>query len=179
MNKNSNLLKTSNAIHTSPVETRTSKRQLELIRLAERGFALHQQVVSLTEELKQIKDRLKAEAEARPAELIALSNKESEGSQWVLMGKGCECHIIFPDARVNSEFDPATPEFEMLRYVAGDHFNSLFKKVILYRVSDKGAFREQVHQLLDSKTAVQLLDLSTSPSEPKTLWKARPTSSVN
>jgi hypothetical protein len=171
MNKNPKLNQ------TNPVKkSKTSQGRTELVRLAERGFALHQQVLVLNEELKQIKDRLKAEAEARPGEHIPLDDKESEGSQWVIVGDGCECRIVFPEARLKSEFDPTKPEFKTIRFLAGDQFDSLFKSVILYRLADKKAFREQVHQLIDSSAASELLDLATIPSEPKALWKARPLS---
>jgi hypothetical protein len=176
MNTNPNSNQTTSPTFNPVKKVKTSRGQTELVRLAERGFAVHQQVLVLNEELKQIKDRLKSEAEARPNEHIPLDEKESEGSQWVVTGNGCECRIVFPDARLKSEFDPTKSEFKTLRSLAGEEFDSLFNSVILYRVADKKTFREKVHHLLDSSAAKELLDLATTPSEPKAIWKARPVS---
>jgi hypothetical protein len=164
------------------MKTNTSKnprKQFELTRLAERGFAIHQQLLVLNEEFKQIKDRLKLEAAAQPSEHIPLSDKTSEGSQWLILGHGCECRIVFPDVRVRSEFDPATSHFLQLRSLAGDQFGSLFKEVPLYRVADKKTFRAQIDNLFSPEIAASILELSTEESEPKAIWKARPTTSSN
>jgi hypothetical protein len=95
-----------------------SKKQNNVTGLVERGFAIHQQLLALNEEFKQIKDRLKAEAEFRPSEHISLADKESQGSQWIVFGQGCECRIVFPDVRVLSEFEPLTTSFHKIRALA-------------------------------------------------------------
>ena len=58
--------------------------------------------------------------------------------------------------------------------IAGDHFKSLFRKVTLFRPVERKNFRGQVNNLLTPKAARELLELCSSPSEPKAVWKARP-----
>ena len=155
------------------MKIKKTKRQDSIPSLVERGFAIHQQLALLNDEFKQIKERLKEEAASRPAEHVPLLEKDSEGSQWIALGKGCECRIVFPDAKVKTEFDPKESDFTTIRSLAGDHFNSLFRRVMLYRPTDRKTFRSQVNNLLAPKVAANLLELSTSPTEPKTAWKSR------
>jgi hypothetical protein len=155
------------------MKIKKTKRQDSIPSLVERGFAIHQQLALLNDEFKQIKERLKEEAASRPAEHVPLLEKDSEGSQWIAVGKGCECRIVFPDAKVKTEFDPKESDFPTIRSLAGDHFNSLFRRVMLYRPTDRKTFRSQVNNLLAPKVAANLLELSTSPTEPKTAWKSR------
>jgi hypothetical protein len=155
------------------MKTKTSKRQNPISMLVERGFAIHQQLVALNEEFKKIKERLKEEAAAHPAEHVPLLEKDSEGTQWIALGAGCECRIVFPETKVKTDLDPTGADFLTVRSLAGDHFKSLFRKVTLYRPADKKTFRNQVGNLLAPKAATDLLDLCTSESEPKAVWKAR------
>ena len=155
-------MKTKNPIQTNPIPT-----------LVNRGFAIHQQLLILNEEFKQIKDRLKAEAQARPNERIPLHDKESTGEQWVVAGDGCECRIVFPAPQLKTDLDPVEPLFLNVKGLAGDHFNTLFQKVTTFKARDKKAFRGQVSKLLKADDATKLLDLCSSPSEPKASWKAR------
>ena len=155
------------------MKIKKTKRQDSIPSLVERGFAIHQQLAVLNDEFKLIKERLKEEAASRSAEHVPLLEKDSEGSQWIAVGKGCECRIVFPDAKVKTEFDPKESDFPTIRSLAGDHFNSLFRRVMLYRPTDRKTFRSQVNNLLAPKVAVNLLELSTSPTEPKTAWKSR------
>jgi hypothetical protein len=155
------------------MKTKTSKGKNSIPSLVERGFAIHQQLALLNDEFKQIKERLKEEAASRPAEHIPLLEKDSEGSQWIAVGKGCECRIVFPDAKVKTEFDPKESDFPTIRSLAGAHFNSLFHRVMLYRPTDRKTFRNQVNNLLAPNVAADLLELSTSPTEPKAAWKSR------
>ena len=157
------------------MKTKTSKRQSQIPQLVERGFAVHQQLTILNDEFKKIKERLKNEATARPAEHLPLLDKESDGTQWIVFGNGCECRIVFPDAKVKTEFDPCESEFLTIQSLAGDQFKSLFRKITLYRPIERKTFREQVNNLLAPKPARQLLELCFSASEPKTIWKARAT----
>ncbi len=156
------------------MKTKTSQRQSQIPPLVERGFAIHQQLSVLNDEFKKIKERLKEEAAARPAEHLPLLEKDSEGTQWIALGKGCECRIVFPEAKIKPDFDPGESDFLTIRSLAGEHFKSLFRKVTLYRPVDKKTFRAQVNNLLAAKNAGQLLELCSSPSEPKAVWKARP-----
>lgn len=156
------------------MKTKSPKHQSQIPQLVERGFAIHQQLTLLNEEFKKIKDRLKDEAAARPGEHLPLLDKDSEGTQWIVLADGCECRIVFPDAKVKTDFDPCTSDFLTIRSLAGDHFKSLFRKVTLFRPVEKKTFRGQVNNLLAPKTAGELLELCTSDSEPKAIWKARP-----
>jgi hypothetical protein len=142
--------------------------------MVDRGFAIHQQLSVLNDEFKQIKDRLKNEAAARPAEHLPLVEKDSGGSQWIAVGNGCECRIVFPEAKINADFDPGESNFLTIRSLAGNHFKSLFREVTLFQPVDKKTFRGQVNKLLASKTARELLELCSGPSEPKAVWKTRP-----
>jgi hypothetical protein len=155
------------------MKNKTSKRQDPIPSLVERGFAIHQQLALLNDEFKKIKERLKVEAAARPAEHVPLLEKDSEGSQWIALGDGCECRIVFPDAKVKTEFDPQESDFLIIRSLADDHFKSLFSRVTAYRPTDRKTFRVQVNNLLAPKAAAELLELSTSPTEPKAVWKSR------
>jgi hypothetical protein len=156
------------------MKTKTSKRQSQIPPLVERGFAIHQQLGVLNDEFKKIKERLKDEASAHPAEHIPLLEKDSEGTQWIALGKGCECRIVFPEAKIKPDFDPGESDFLTIRSLAGEHFKSLFRKVTLYRPIERKTFRVQVNTLLAAKTAGQLLELCSTPSEPKAVWKSRP-----
>ena len=155
------------------MKTKTSKRKNPIPSLVERGFAIHQQLALLNEEFKQIKERLKEEAASRPAEHVPLLEKDSEGLQWIALGDGCECRIVFPEAKVKTEFEPHESDFATIHLLAGNHFNSLFRRVVLYRPTDRKTFCGQVYSLLAPKVAAELLELSTSPTEPKAVWKAR------
>jgi hypothetical protein len=156
------------------MKTKTSKRQSQIPQLVKRGFAIHQQLSVLNGEFKKIKERLKDEAAARPAEHLPLLENDSEGAQWIALGDGCECRIVFPEAKINTDFDPGESDFLTIRSLAGDHFKSLFRKVTLFRPTERKTFRAQVKKLLARKAAGQMLELCSSPSEPKAVWKARP-----
>ncbi len=159
---------------TLAMKTKTSNRQSQIPPLVERGFAIHQQLSVLNDEFKKIKERLKDEASAHPAEHLPLLEKDSEGTQWIALGKGCECRIVFPEAKIKPDFDPGESDFLTIRSLAGEHFKSLFRKVTLYRPIERKTFRGQVNTLLAAKTAGQLLELCSAPSEPKAVWKSRP-----
>jgi hypothetical protein len=156
------------------MKTKSSKSKKHIPQLVERGFAIHQQLIILNEELKKIKEGLKTEAAAYPAEHLPLLEKDSEGSQWIAKGNGCECRIVFPDPKTKTEFDPCTSDFLTIRSLAGDHLKTLFRKFTLFRPVDKKTFRGQVNNLLAPKAADQLLELCSSPSEPKAVFKSLP-----
>jgi len=161
------------------MKPRTSKHQNQkhhnqVTRLVERGYTLLLDLVLLNEGFSNIKERLKEEAAARPTEHVDLLEKNSEGSQWIAFGDGCECRVVFPDAELKMDFDPQESDFLAIQSLAGDHFKSLFRKVTVYRPADRKTFRDQVKNLLTPKAATQLLELCTSASEPKVQWKARP-----
>lgn len=157
------------------MKTKSSKTQKHLGKLVDRGFAIHQQLSILNEEFKGIKDALKAEAPIYAHEHLPLPEKDSEGKQWVLRSKACECRIVFPDPKTTAEFDPSESNFLTIRSLAGERFKTLFRKVTVYRPTDKKTFRTQVNSLLDPKAAAPLLELCSTPSEPKAVWKAMPT----
>jgi hypothetical protein len=157
------------------MKTKSSKTQKHIPKLVERGFAIHQQLTLLNEEFKKIKERLKDDAILYSHEHLPLLEKDSEGKQWVVRAKSCECRIIFPDAKIKTEFDPSESDFLAIRSLAGDRFKSLFRKVTVYRPTDKKTFRGQVNTLLDANTASPMLELCSTPSEPKAVWKAFPT----
>ena len=156
------------------MKTKTSKCQSQIPPLVERGFAIHQQLSVLNDEFKKIKERLKDEAAGRPGEHLPLLEKDSEGTQWIALGNGCECRIVFAEAKIKTEFDPSEADFLTIRSLVGDHFKSLFRKVTLFRPTERKTFRAQVNKLLAPKAARQLLELCSSASEPKAVWKARP-----
>ncbi|MCE0498490.1 MAG: hypothetical protein LV481_11150 [Methylacidiphilales bacterium] len=156
------------------MKTKTSNRQNQIPQLVERGFAIHQQLTVLNDEFKKIKERLKDEAAARPTEHLPLLEKDSDGTQWIALGHGCECRIVFPEAKIKTDFDPSESDFLTVRSLAGNHFDSLFRKVTLFRPTERRTFRGQVNKLLPPKAAGQLLELCSSASEPKAVWKARP-----
>jgi hypothetical protein len=157
------------------VKTKTPKSKNPIPSLVKRGFALHQQLLLLNEEFKQIKDRLKAEAAARPGEHIPLVDKESTGEQWIARGDDCECRIVFPAPQLKTDLDPTQPLFLSVKGLAGDHFVSLFRKVTTYEARERKSFRGRVTNLLKPEEAAQLLNLCATPCEPKAFWKSRPT----
>ncbi len=156
------------------MKTKRSNHQCQIPHLVERGFAIHQQLSVLNDEFKKIKERLKDEAAARTAEHLPLLEKDSEGAQWIALGEGCECRIVFPEAKIKTDFDPCESDFLTIRSLAGDHFKSLFRKITVYRPTERKTFRSQVNKLLFTQPAKQLLELCSTPSEAKALWKARP-----
>lgn len=153
-----------------------NKSQKAITQLVDRGFALHQQISLLTEEFKTIKAQLKTEAVTRRAEHLPLLDKDSEGTQWIVVTKDCECRIVFPDAKIKTEFEPSESDFLTIRSLSGDRFKDLFRKATVYRPTERKTFRCQVNQLLPTQTAKQLLELCTSATEPKSYWKSRPSS---
>jgi hypothetical protein len=157
------------------VKTKTTQLKNPLQPLVDRGFEIYQQLLLLNEEFKQIKDRLKAEAEARPNEHIPLLDKDSIGDQWVSPGHGCECRIVFPGPQLKTDLDPLLPVFLTVKGLAGDHFSTLFRKVTTYEAREKKAFRGQVSNLLNPADAAAVLVACSAPSEPKAIFKARPT----
>jgi hypothetical protein len=156
------------------MKTKATKYKGAVARLVEEGFAIHQKLLILNEEFKQIKQRLKLHAGARPNEHVPLLDKDSEGEQWIVFGDGCECRVVFPDAKVKIDFDPGESDFLTIRSLTGDHFKALFRKVTLYRPTEKKTFRGQVKSLLGPKASEQLLELCSSENEPKIIFKARP-----
>jgi hypothetical protein len=150
----------------------TSLSKNQLSKLVERGFVLQNQLVIFHTEFAGIKDQLKAEAVKRPAEHIPLCDKNSEGDQWIANGRDCECHILFPSPKINADLDPSQPYFKTIKALTGDHFPSLFHRVVSYEPVDKTTFRDDVSRLLADSAATQLLALCTSPVEPKAFWKA-------
>jgi hypothetical protein len=156
------------------MKTQTPLSKNHLTKLVECGFALQNQLLILQAEFSGIKDLLKAEALKRPAEHIALSNKSSEGYQWIATGKDCECRIVFPAPKIKTDLDPLEPNFKTIKALTGDHFHSLFHRVVSYEPQDKKTFRDDVSRFLVDSAATQLLDLCANPSEPKAVWKALP-----
>ena len=155
-----------------------NKSQKAITQLVDRGFALHEQISLLTEEFKTIKTQLKTEAVVHRSDHLPLLDKDSEGTQWVVVTKECECRIVFPDAKIKTEFEPSESDFLTIRSLSGDRFKDLFQKAIDYRPTERKTFRCQVNQLLPTRTAKQLLELCTSPTEPKSYWKPRPSSNA-
>jgi ligand-binding sensor domain-containing protein len=153
----------------------TQLKKNPLKSLVERGFAIHQQLLVLNEEFKKIKDHLKAEAETHPNEHVPLLEKDSIGDQWVMTAEGCECRIVFPGPQLKPYLDPLQPPYLTVKDLTGDHFSTLFRKVTTYEARDKKAFRGQVTNLLGPEAAAPVIEACSVPSEPKALWKARPT----
>ena len=156
------------------MKTNTPLTKNQLAKLVERGFALQNHLVILHAEFGGIKDQLKAEALTRPGEHIPLSDKRSEGDQWIAKGKDCDCHIVFPSPKIKTCLDPLEPDFKTIKTLTDGHFHSLFHRVVSYEPQDKKTFRDDVSRLLAESAATQLLDLCTSPSEPKAVWKVLP-----
>jgi hypothetical protein len=143
-------------------------------KLVERGYALHLEIAARSEELEDIKDLLKSEAQARPHEHVPLASG-SEGEQWIASTRQAECRIVFPAPRLVSLLDPKESGFETIKTLCGDHFDALFRKLTLFRIADKEHFRNQVKGKLSSAEATRLLDLCSSPVEPRATWKERTT----
>jgi len=167
------------AVELGHTKTKSMKRTTTLpknhiSKLVERGYALQNQIVLLNAEFAGIKDQLKAEALTRPAEHVALCDKSSEGGQWIATGRDCECRIVFPSPKIKAGIDPLEPDFKTIKALTGDHFSSLFDRVVAYEPVDKRTFRDDVSRFLAESAASQVLELCTSPSEPKAVWKARP-----
>jgi hypothetical protein len=142
--------------------------------LVERGFAINHQLLVLNKEFKKIKDRLKSDAVSRPHERLPLLNTEGGGEEWIVRTEICECRIVFPAAQIKTDLDPSQPLFLSVKGLAGNHFNTLFRKVTTFEAREKKGFRCQVSTLLNPKDSAQLLNLCSSPSEPKAIWKAFP-----
>jgi hypothetical protein len=94
--------------------------------------------------------------------------------QWIATAKDCECRIVFPAPKIKTDLDPLEPDFKTIKVLTGDHFHSLFHRVVSYEPQDKKTFRDDVSRYLADSAATQLLDICTSPSEPKAVWKALP-----
>ncbi|MEI9997711.1 MAG: hypothetical protein WDO13_00305 [Verrucomicrobiota bacterium] len=83
------------------MKTKTSKRQSQIPPLVERGYAIHQQLSVLNDEFKKIKERLKDEAVARPAEhlpLLERTAREHSGSPWARVANAA---LFFPRPKSN------------------------------------------------------------------------------
>jgi hypothetical protein len=156
------------------MKTKTSKRQTQITRLVERGYDILLELIFLNNQFKYIQEQLKAVAVARRAEHLPIPEKDSEGTQWIETGAVCQCRIVFPEAKVKTDFDPQESDFLTIRSLAGDHFNSLFREVTLYRPAAPKTFRSQVNDLLAPKVATELLELCMCATEPQTLWKTLP-----
>ena len=155
------------------MKIKKTNRQNPIPRLVERGFAIHQQLVVLNEEFKQIKERLKMEAGSRPQERTPLLDKGSVGEQWVAKAADCECRIIFPASPLTTSFDPNEPRFTTIRTVAGKHFKALFRKVTTFEPRQKKNFRRHINSLLDKDDAKFLIELCSNLPEIKAVWKSR------
>jgi len=75
----------------------------------------------------------------------------------------CQCHIVFPAPKIKTDLDPLQPDFKTIKALTGDHFHSLFHRVVSYEPQDKKTFRDDVSRFLAESAATQLLDLCTSP----------------
>ncbi|HUB68038.1 MAG TPA: hypothetical protein VL981_11190 [Candidatus Methylacidiphilales bacterium] len=155
------------------MKKQSSPSENNLTQLVERGYAIHQQLNLLNEEFKQIKDRLKTEAIARPAEHVPLEDSESEGDQWIVQAARCECRIVFPGPRLLAEFDPSARGFATMKKLAGNHFDQLFHDVTSVQIIDRDRFRAYAKSLLPAEVCTRLFEMCSTPSEPKALWKAR------
>jgi hypothetical protein len=149
------------------MNSKTSQNKKDIQNLVQRGYALHCQFTRLGMELAAIKDQLKIKAAARPTERIPLSDTRNEGEQWIAKGPDCECRIVFPAPNIKTGFDPLEPDFKKIKQLAGEHFHSLFERVVSYQPVDKKTFCDDVSTLLVNSDAAQLLRLCTSPSEPE------------
>ena len=155
------------------MKNQISQPETNLTQLVERGYAIHQQLNLLNEEFKEIKDRLKAEGLARPSEHVPLADSESEGDQWIVQARRCECRIVFPGPRLNTEFDPTLRGFATMKKLAGRHFDQLFREVTVVEMIDRDRFRAYARSLLPAEACASLFELCSTPSEPKALWKGR------
>ena len=152
-----------------------SHRKNRLQPLVDRGYAIHRQLVALNEEFKAIKDRLKAEALARPLDRVPLHDPKSEGVQWIVEGKKAECHIVFPNPRLRTDLELEHPTAVAIKSLSGDFFGALFRPVTYIEPIVREKLRENAAEFLPPAAVTQLLDLCTTPSEPKAIWKERGT----
>ncbi len=153
-------------------QPKSSTKQIELIRkLVDRGYQLHLQVAALSDELKDIKDKLKAEALAYPKERTQLADPSSEGTQWIAPGTEAGCHIVFPAPRLVQEIAATHRDLATLRNLTQDKFRVLFRETVAYQPNEKSRFRQLIAETLEPGIAGQVLELCTTPSDPRTLWK--------
>ncbi len=127
------------------------------------AVALHREIATKSEQLKQIKARLVEQARLNPDSIIST---HSGGKRWTAKGSdGCVARVNFPAPALVSEIEAESTIEKQIQSVVGDNFRKLFKAVKLYQPVD--GFRDRVAALLSTAKAQALLKLCENESAPR------------
>jgi hypothetical protein len=138
-------------------------KEKEIRIMVDDAVALHREIATKTEQLKQIKASLVEQARLNPDSVIST---KSGGRRWTAEGSdGCVARVNFPAAALISEIEAESTIEKHIQSVAGDNFRKLFKPVKLYQPVD--GFRDRVAALLSAAKAQALLKLCENESAPR------------
>jgi hypothetical protein len=138
-------------------------KEKEIRIMVDDAVALHREIATKSEQLKQIKARLVEQARLNPDSIIST---HSGGKRWTAKGSdGCVARVNFPAPALVSEIEAESTIEKQIQSVVGDNFRKLFKAVKLYQPVD--GFRDRVAALLSTAKAQALLKLCENESAPR------------
>lgn len=140
--------------------------EAKLAQLVTRSVALDRQIQDLTEQLKECKEQLTAEAVSRRDEHV---NTENGGSSWTATAPdGSIARVTFPAPSLKAKVDAEAKGFDKVKAAAGKAFDALFKPSVTWRLV--AGFRDEAARLL-GKDAGKLIRLCQSESSPKVAFE--------
>ena len=138
-------------------------KENEIRIMVDGAVALHREIATKSEQLKQIKASLVEQARLHPDSIIPT---RSGGKRWTAKGSdGCVARVSFPAAALISEFEAESTIEKQVHSVVGDNFRKLFRAVKLYQPVD--GFRDRAAALLSSAQAQALLKFCENESTPR------------
>lgn len=137
----------------------TEQKLRQLVRDA---VVLDREIAEKTEQLKQMKADLVAEAGSRPESHVPT---DGGGASWTAEGAdGCVARVTFPAPSLKSRVDGEGKCIEKVRAACGRLFDQLFRPAVVYRPVE--GFRDQARSLLGGGAGkvIRLLESKSSPS---------------
>lgn len=139
--------------------------------LVDRAVALDREIADKTQELKELKATIVAEATSREEEQEPIEG--SEGRRWMASGtNGCLCRVVFPAAKLKSSVDPESKPGQKILEMAGNAKASLFTPSVIYRPIP--TFRAKASELL-GKAADKLIRACETESSPRVEFETKET----
>jgi hypothetical protein len=127
--------------------------------LVSEAVVLDRKIRELMNELKEVKDRLIAEAESRPEEH---TETDGGGSAWAIAGQaGDLARVSFPAPTLKSSIPGEGKTIEKIRQVCGNSFIKLFLQVPAYKPMPE--FRKAAAEEGLGRKLLSLVETETKP----------------
>jgi hypothetical protein len=129
---------------------------------------LDRQIAELADQLKELKEQIITQAEARQEEATPT---EGGGTALVFEGlDGCVARVNMPAPSLKSKIDGEGRAIEKIRQSAGRFFDKLFRPAISYAPVER--FRDEAAALL-GRQASQLIRLCETKSSPRVSFETK------